>query len=344
MVGRYGWIGVDLFFVLSGFLVSGLLFKEYQRTGSMRPWRFLMRRGFKIYPQFYLLLVVVFLTRFSNGNQGSMWADALFVQNYARHAEILTHTWSLAVEEHFYLLLTLALFSMMRRSKSGFDNLPWWILGASLLILSMRVVTSVVDPLTSTMSVAEMFANFERHTFSTHLRLDSLLMGVLLSYYRCFQPERLRKFARRFGSYFPMVSILLLTPVLIYPQSSPLIETVGFSMIAISFALLIISALYPVRPQNQDGLGFRSMAWLGRISYGFYLWHYPVILVATRYVGVHPLVLMLDVNTILLPTFVITLALAYLTTRFVEMPFLNLRDRLSASRNTSLVIDYRPVV
>src|SRR5438067_582225 len=57
-LGRAGWVGVDLFFVLSGFLVSGLLFREYQQSGRVGAWRFLVRRGFKIYPAYFALLVV----------------------------------------------------------------------------------------------------------------------------------------------------------------------------------------------------------------------------------------------------------------------------------------------
>ncbi len=68
LVSHLGWVGVDLFFVLSGFLVSGLLFREYQQDGQLLPGRFLIRRGFKIYPQFYLLVVVtIFWTWLSGG-------------------------------------------------------------------------------------------------------------------------------------------------------------------------------------------------------------------------------------------------------------------------------------
>ena len=62
---RAGWAGVDLFFVLSGFLVSGLLFREYKKTGTVRIGRFLIRRGFKIYPTFYIFLIVSFIYNWS---------------------------------------------------------------------------------------------------------------------------------------------------------------------------------------------------------------------------------------------------------------------------------------
>ena len=65
---NFGWVGVDLFFVLSGFLVSGLLFQEYQRHGKIRVGRFLIRRGFKIYPSFYVFIAAVIYIQWSNYN------------------------------------------------------------------------------------------------------------------------------------------------------------------------------------------------------------------------------------------------------------------------------------
>ena len=125
---RIGWIGVDLFFVLSGFLVSGLLFSEYKRFGNIDAVRFLVRRGFKIYPAFYTLMV--FSVADSLVTQGSVprtiWGEVFFLQNYWTH--MWPHTWSLAVEEHFYWMLPLLLLLMIRKSsdkKNPFSSIPW---------------------------------------------------------------------------------------------------------------------------------------------------------------------------------------------------------------------------
>ena len=86
---QFGWIGVDLFFVLSGFLISGLLFREYQRYGSINYRNFLIRRAFKIYPSFYLFLAGVVYVQISNHNWNGRKAlfqllrELFFVQNYA---------------------------------------------------------------------------------------------------------------------------------------------------------------------------------------------------------------------------------------------------------------------
>ncbi len=109
---RVGWIGVDLFFVLSGFLVSGLLFREYGRLGEVHAGRFLVRRGLRIYPAFYAFLLSTAIATGTIGTRQFV-AEAAFVQNYI--PGLWDHTWSLAVEEHFYFLLALVVAALVRR-------------------------------------------------------------------------------------------------------------------------------------------------------------------------------------------------------------------------------------
>src|SRR3712207_3121730 len=97
-VVRGGWVGVDLFFVLSGFLVSSLMFREYQRRGSVNIQRFLIHRGFKVYPAFWLFLLFTLIMRQFYGQQPDIRqviGEALFLQNYL--GGVWNHTWSLAV-------------------------------------------------------------------------------------------------------------------------------------------------------------------------------------------------------------------------------------------------------
>lgn len=143
---RGGWTGVDLFFVLSGFLVSGLLFDEYQKQGSINFKKFLVRRGLKIYPAFWLLLIVSFAVIVASHEviyRGGFLSELLFIQDY--HQGIWDHTWSLAIEEQFYLFLCLIFFVFIfvgrgNREKS-FDFIPSlfvFIAAVSLCALSPR--------------------------------------------------------------------------------------------------------------------------------------------------------------------------------------------------------------
>jgi peptidoglycan/LPS O-acetylase OafA/YrhL len=102
---KLGWIGVDLFFVLSGFLISGLLFREYIQHGQIKLGRFLIRRAFKLYPAYYAFLLITLIWQIMVGKPRplplySFLSNSLFFQNYG--PAVWNHTWSLAVEEHFY--------------------------------------------------------------------------------------------------------------------------------------------------------------------------------------------------------------------------------------------------
>ena len=324
-----GWIGVDLFFVLSGFLVSGLLFKEYQQTQRVSAWRFLLRRGFKIYPQFYLLIGLSALVTYWDGNPApyrQIAAESFFVQNYVQG--FWTHTWSLAVEEHFYFLLAFFIGLIARRGGSNpFRLLPRWVPLALAGFLGIRAVhwwiaASVPDPERSL---------YVFH-YPSHLRMDSLLGGVLVSYFHVFHRAELAALVNRLRAYLAPVSIALLSPAVFLPPSHPFIHTLGFSMLWMGFALLLLMVLYPdprkKETQSRAGVWLAS---LGRRSYAFYLWHVPVMSCAVRavtYAASRGIAISTAgfVLTLVL-TFAATLLAAMVTTSFVEAPCLRLRDR-----------------
>src|SRR5579859_4453103 len=118
-IGGGGWVGVDLFFVLSGYLVSGLIFKEVDAEGTFNSTRFLIRRGFKIYPAYYLFLAfalgVTYLGHYnSHENNLRILYEALFICNYANPDPLHGWLWSICVEEHFYFFLCVLLAMLIR--------------------------------------------------------------------------------------------------------------------------------------------------------------------------------------------------------------------------------------
>ncbi len=192
---KMGWAGVDLFFVLSGFLISGLLFQEWQRRGAIDFLRFYIRRALKIYPAFYVLLLVTLLVhRIVPGipsfpvTAKAILAECFFVQNY--FPGLWPHTWSLAVEEHFYILLPIVLrllYSRRREQADPFRALP---------TIFMIMATAEIVLRTATTWQLTTFVTEARYMEPSHLRIDGLLFGVLLSYYRHFQPEKLVELRR----------------------------------------------------------------------------------------------------------------------------------------------------
>jgi peptidoglycan/LPS O-acetylase OafA/YrhL len=120
---RCGWIGVDLFFVLSGFLVSGILFREYIDRGEIDFKRFFIRRGFKIYPAFYtmiLMTVIAGIGQNVNLDRHRVWSEVFFVQNY--FPALWTHTWF--VSRRGTLLLAFACFTRVSQRWS-FSSVTW---------------------------------------------------------------------------------------------------------------------------------------------------------------------------------------------------------------------------
>jgi peptidoglycan/LPS O-acetylase OafA/YrhL len=171
---RAGWMGVDLFFVLRGFLVSSLLFQEYERTGRIALGRFLVRRGFKIYPAFWFFIAATIVGMMAVGKPVktiNLAAELCFIQNYV--PGLWNHTWSLAVEEHFYILI---------------GGLMLWISGrktemkTSALVPVVCVGVMVGCGLTRIATWHFMPFTMRGYMFPSHLRFDSLMAGVLLAY------------------------------------------------------------------------------------------------------------------------------------------------------------------
>lgn len=262
---RGGWVGVDLFFVLSGFLVSSLLFKEQIRAGTVDIGRFLIRRGFKIYPAFWCMLTFTLTVQNLQGTpptKQSLFGELLFLQNYL--GGIWPHTWSLAVEEHFYLGIA-ALFSIVlvfRRNKN-FDWIPFAFVIVAILCLTLRVLNLSLYP------------EYSHHAYlaGTHIRIDSLFFGVLLSYLYHF-----RELAQKLGSIPTWLLVAggctFLMPAFIFTlESNKWLSVVGVIQFYIGSGAILLAAL---RLPTSTNFTLNFLASLGAASYSVYLWHLPV--------------------------------------------------------------------
>src|SRR5690606_26161413 len=182
-------------------LVSGLLFREYSKFGDIKPKLFLIRRGFKIYPIYYIFYWMYLIPKLYLDDGGfrknfdliPFLSDMFFVQNYVcSWGYAFAHSWSLPVEEHFYFGFAIAMYFAVKKGADYFsqqnDSKPnrfeKTILLILVLCLVMRVLSNVFLP-------PEQFAG--RNFTNTHLRIDSLLAGVLVSYWHHFRKEKLRE-------------------------------------------------------------------------------------------------------------------------------------------------------
>ena len=333
----FGWAGVDLFFVLSGFLISGLLFTEYKEQGSVNVGRFYLRRGLKLYPSFYVMLAAtaVLDPLLGQSHGVSQYLGELFyVQNYA--GWIWPHTWSLAVEEHFYFLLPLLLMGLAYRyggSRDPFRAVPWVfaILAVGCLATRLWMVSHMPDTWLLDWKLTRPVAA------ETHVRIDSLFFGVLLGYLYHFRS--LEDWVRRHIGVLMGLAVPLLAFAFVKTDNR-LMLTVGFTVLYLGFGIVLMLALTmrDVLPSTLQsgtaGIG-SAMAYVGMYSYSIYLWHLPVRvylpLAVARITGFH----MGPRRTDLLYVPLAILA-GIAMSKLVEYPILRLRDRVLPSRHAPI--------
>src|SRR5580704_3463229 len=274
---RIGWVGVDLFFVLSGLLISGLLYSEYKRRGTISFRRFFIRRGLKIYPAFYVMVFISFLARRILGAPtplGPYLREIFFVQNY--HIGIWQHTWSLGVEEQFYIFLPIFFLVLLRysRGQSGpFKGVPKAFVVIAVACFFLRVATIYLTP--PARFAASMVSN------PTHERMDSLFFGVLLGYLYHFHPTVIQKLLDSRAKQIAMgLLIAALLACSFCNTESRFLLTFGFSSLYLGFGGLLLMTLQireilPAWLAGPVGKLGAACAFIGTYSYSIYLWHIP---------------------------------------------------------------------
>lgn len=327
-----GWIGVDLFFVLSGFLVSGLLFKEYQKFGSISPKLFLIRRGFKIYPIYYLTYIGYMLPRILQHKLqwDKVFFDLFFIQNYALGwGYAYPASWSLAVEEHFYFGLALLLWLIFNRKLIRFDDtangkvfsvFEKLLFAIFIFVFFIRILSNIEFP-----------DEAARNTTMTHLRIDSLLAGVLISFWYYFKKDKLTEIYTKFRKLSLLIafSLLAFTPF-IEPVPSFFVQTIGFTMLYVAFGILLIHFLLDSEINAKINRFFSPylvsfISKIGFCSYSIYVIHSFVIYV----VGFLPIQ---NHYVTFVLVFLISIIGGFIMTHKIEKYFLAYRDKYFPSR------------
>lgn len=305
--GPLGTLGVRIFFILSGFLITHLLLREEAVRGAISLSRFYLRRSLRIFPAFYFYVAVMAIWQAYAGHPlplGDMLAAVTYTLNYDRERVwLLGHAWSLGVEEQFYLLwpLTFAVLVPNRRR----------VAIVTLLLLGpvARVVTWRFFPDWELM-IGETFPTI----------MDSLGTGVLLALVR-EELHQLAWYKRLLAS--PLCALL---PVLVLGLNRANAEIVlgGWLLGETAVNLLIALAVDQVmtHPETRVGrfLNWRPVARLGQLSYSLYLWQQPFMQKAMP-----GLLTSFPVNV------AGALGMAYFSHSVVEQPFLRLKDRIGRS-------------
>ena len=331
---KIGWIGVDLFFVLSGFLVSGLLFNEHKKTGKINFFRFFFLRGLKIYPLFYLLIACFILEVKLNPQVllsiPHLLSEIFFYKNYTGGNIFLVHTWSIDVEEHFYLLLPLLLLVIAKVStntQNPFKSLPYIFVLVAVFCLTLRIYTSHKYPA------------FEHilHVSPTHLRIDSLFFGTLLSYFYSYHFDRLKTLTVKYRPQILLCVLLLLTPAFVLWDSNSFMRIWGFLCLYVAFGGVILLGLFSENPiPTLLAPSYRFAARLGFYSYATYIIHWPIyywfVMPHLSYLDTHyPAKVLVFIGYVLA-----CFTLGWAFSKTIELPFLALRDKLFPSTSKAL--------
>jgi peptidoglycan/LPS O-acetylase OafA/YrhL len=291
-----GYVGVDLFFVLSGFLITTILMQEQAATGRIAVGRFYWRRALRLYPTLLLVLAAFLVASPYLWPELPAWRyaamAALYVTDYTRallgEPEVLSYTWSLSVEEHFYLLWPLVLPIVLRQRR------PVMVLAAAYLVATIWRVGNYH------------WLGWDATYFRFDTRLSGLILGCLLA--------MLSPFTSR---YTPLAVLALIVAVAVPSFHVPAGLT-GVLLLAEGGAVGMVIYACSVRGRASF-LAAPALAYLGRLSYGIYLWHFPVVYwLRERF----------DWTTTLVATAVIAVALAAATYHFIDVPLQRYRRGL----------------
>jgi peptidoglycan/LPS O-acetylase OafA/YrhL len=324
-----GSIGVDIFFVLSGFLITYLLVREHDRHGHrISLWKFYARRALRLGPALALLLVVLALggclffdPETARSNLIDVAITVVYAVNWARAFDIhppqlLGHAWSLSIEEQFYLLWPLILIVMLRAISSRRRIATAILLGAVVSYL-WRVALALQG------------ASVQRLYNGLDTRADSLLVGCALGLVlgsNLIREESRPVIAAKLKLVAPMTAVAIAVTVLFSSWKAAHVYYWLLGVIEVLVGLTILQLLVCNRCLVKSCLSIKPLVWIGTISYGLYLWHYPIYSVlhgrGMTFKGI-------------LAGTVLSVAIASLSYYGLERPILRLKERLAREALTS---------
>lgn len=345
-----GFLGVEVFFIISGYLITLLLIAEHERTGQVKLGQFWLRRARRLLPALFTMmaLVMVACALFMRDELGKLRGDVvaglLYVSNwyqiwtgqgYTASADFapLRHLWSLAVEEQFYLIWPLVMLLILRRGRSRLPRIGAWLF---VIALAIALVTAVLYQPgvigTPTATPDQYFDIAGRHLtrtdtlyLSTITRSGGILMGAGFAMW--WRPYAvMRSPLRNRAAMFDVVAFaglgalgLLMWQLHVTLQSNEGLEgdawlfRGGFLLTGL-VTIVVIAAVTHLRSLSGRVLGNRVFNWIGLRSYGLYLYHWPVYQFIRKEAGIG----------LTLPKFavalVITFAITELSYRCIETP------------------------
>ena len=330
--GQFGWTGVDLFFVLSGYLIAAQLFREVSTRGSISLKTFFLKRFFRIMPGYWAVVAIYICLPFAREREAPapLWKYLTFTQNLGLHLRTqgsFSHAWSLCIEEQFYLLLPcilLLLIFIRVFEKSGW--LLFVLFGAGFAIRYYAYQHSVA-PFENDDYIWAYW--YKAIYYPTYCRLDAVLTGVGIAALAQFRPDIMSRITKH-GNLLLLLSILILTGAffLCADQQSFHASIFGFPLIALGYGVMVLGAVSPASFLYKKSSALTAK--IAVLSYAVYLVHKIIIHLTQG--GFRQLHIAPDSNLMFLLCIITSAAGALLMNRLIETPFLALRNKLLYTR------------
>ena len=327
-ISTFGWSGVDLFFVLSGYLISSQLFATISRGKKISFKIFFLKRFFRIIPAYMVVLALYFLFPFLREREAlaPLWKYVTFTQNIgldSRTHGTFSHAWSLCIEEQFYLLLPLTLMALVYVKATKRAYILLIFLFAAGLVIRWYCWHYVVAPFAG----SDLFwANWQEWVYyPTYTRLDGLVAGVSLAALLQFQPK-IRDRLQPYGNHIIVISLLIFTGMyFVFTGQQTFSATVfGIPSVDFSYGLLVLGALCP----SGFLYKFKSSvtSYIAALSYALYLSHKRIIHVTQEeFAKLH---IAKDSNLMFIICIATSIAGAVVLNTLIEKPFLRLRGKI----------------
>jgi peptidoglycan/LPS O-acetylase OafA/YrhL len=339
-IAGFGWSGVDLFFVLSGFLISGQLFNTIAKGKKISLREFFIKRFFRIIPPF--LVVVILYAAFPAvhewGHLSPIWRYLTFTLNFGLDLgkySTFSHAWSLCVEEQFYLVLPLVflLFNYFKAGQKAIYVIIALFIGG--FMLRLWGWDHFMQPVLSSDNYGAYWNEYIY--YPTYNRLDSLLVGVSIAGLYTFYPA-VKAFANKYSNPLLFSGIVLLVASGFVCKGYSTYNTTlwGFPMVALSYGLILAAVVCPSSPVYR----FKSYVTeqIAAFSYSIYLSHKIVIhLVQNLFSNMG---LDKNSNLMMLICIVAIIAAALIMRYVVERPALKLRNRILKLNSKSEVLEF----
>lgn len=324
LIQNDGWMGVDLFFALSGYLIGSQLLQPLSRGEPIGFGRFYLRRAFRVLPAYLVVLALYFCLpgfREASGIQ-PLWQFLTYTVNLLidyEHNQAFSHVWSLCVEEHFYLL---------------FPLLAWWLMHrpSTAKFIATCVLLVLVGLLLRDYAWRHMTHFVEDVYYPTYNRLDGLLAGVVLATIQAFRPRLWQRLQQQANVIWLPAGLALvgLAMWLFRERTAWLSTVIGYPLLSFGMAMLVLAGT-----AQQGWLGrwrIPGARWIALISYSLYLCHKAVFHFVER-------TLVPPLGWQGVPLFLVYAIAALLGGALlhyaIERPFLRLRERLPTARGNA---------